>query len=97
MQEVSFPLQNIGSPFAIELDVELLSGSGVNLALELTDAAGETFALRQKAVPAGRSRLVWNLSADISGSWGKNKNGKIDMPIMLNSIEVISKVFNSAG
>lgn len=97
MQEVSFPLQNIGSPFAIELDVELLSGSGVNLALELTDAAGETFALRQKAVPAGRSRLVWNLSADISGSWGKNKNGKIDMPIMLNSITYFQYPAKEAG
>lgn len=86
MREVSFPLQNIGSPFALELDVERLSGSGVNLALELIDAGGESFALRQKAVPEGRSSMVWDLATDISGSWGENKDGKIDFPITLSNI-----------
>lgn len=38
-----FDLKEIGSPDAVGFDVELLDGSGVNLALELVDAAGENF------------------------------------------------------
>jgi len=88
MKEVMFGLKDIGAPDAIAFDVEVRSGSGVNLALELTDAGGESFAMRQKPLHSGKNRVVWDLANDIAGSWGKNKDGKIDFPVQLVNIVV---------
>ncbi len=86
MREVFFDLKEIGSPDAIALDVELQEGTGVNLALELIDAGGENFALRQQSLRPGRQQLLWDLRYDIAGSWGSRKDGKIDLPVRISNV-----------
>ncbi len=87
--EVMFSLKSPGSPEAIGFDAELVDGSGANLALEIIDAAGENFSLKQKTLRPGINRIVWDLRYDIAGSWGKNKDGKIDQPIHLSNLVIL--------
>lgn len=84
-----FDLKEIGSPDAVGFDVELLDGSGVNLALELVDAAGENFSMKQKPLRKGANRVIWDLRHDIAGSWGKNKDGRIDLPVRIANLVVL--------
>ena len=89
LKEVMFDLKEIGSPDAVGFDVELLDGSGVNLALELVDAAGENFSMKQKPLRKGANRVVWDLRHDIAGSWGKNKDGRLDLPVRIANLVVL--------
>lgn len=89
LKEVMFDLKSPGSPDAVGFDVELVDGSGVNLALEIIDASGENFSLKQKTLRPGKNRVVWDLRYDIAGSWGQNKDGKIDQPIHLSNLVIL--------
>ena len=67
----------------ISFTAELISGSGATVGLVLTDAKGESFAYPQLPIKAGAKKLSWNLTKP-AGSWGKNKDGKIDYPAYVN-------------
>ena len=97
MKETMFELKDLGSPDALAFDVEMREGSGVNLALELIDANGENFAMLQKPLHPGKNRVVWNLRTDIAGSWGNNKDGRLDPPVRIACVAVHQYPAEKAG
>ena len=88
LTEKFFKLKDYGSPVKIQIVSDLISGSGVTVALTLRDAQGEYFALRQKKLKAGCNILTWNTATDKVGNWGKHKNKVIDSPIFLVAINI---------
>lgn len=73
---------------AVEFEAELLSGGGATLALRLKDAGGEFFAYPQLPLKPGVNRIRWDVAGGFSGSWGENKNGKVDFPVRLDALEL---------
>ena len=82
-------LTKIGSPYAIELDVELLEGSGANVGMVIMDSHGEHFAAREKGVKKGKNTLVFTIPEDLGKGWGPRKNNRIDGDIKLMQLYLV--------
>ena len=76
-------LTKIGSPYAIELDAELLEGSGANIGLIIMDSQGESFALSEKPLKPGKNTLTYFIPEGMGKGWGNRVNNKVDGEIKL--------------
>ncbi len=97
MKEITFDLKDIGSPEKIICDVSVIAGGGVTLGMVVADRNGENFSLKQKPLQARANQVVWLLPADIAGSWGDNKDGKLDMPLKVIRLEVFQYPSDQPG